>query len=292
MRAIVRALRRVRGAWRGREVTDRPLGDSSAANYADKLEGFARFASNELAALVATLPIARGGRVLDAGCGTGYLLPALERLVGPEGLVVGLDLAAAHLAQANHRATALVQADFEHLPFRSRAFDAIWMVNALNHSGGRRAAIAGLLTAVRPGGSIVVVQSALVPDMMFAWDLRLEQVVRDACLRAYRDAYGLREVDTTDVRRLVGLFREADLAEVSVRTITIERLSPLNEGDERYLRQTVFEGYWGTKLRPYLTRADWNTLLALCDPASPHYALTRPDFHHIQTLTLVRGRVS
>ncbi len=292
MRRFVRGFRRFRGAWRRRGAIQRPLGDADTADYSDKLEGFARFAARELAELVTVLRVAPGSRLLDAGCGTGHMLPILQRQVGPNGLVVGLDLARAHLSLARGRATPLVQGDFGRLPFRSGAFDAIWMVNALNHAADRPAVIRGLLEAVSPGGTVAVAQSALVPDMMFAWDLRLERIVREACLRAYRDAYGLRDTDTTGVRRLVGLLREARLLDVSVTTIPIERVSPLAVADERYLRETVFEGYWGQKLRPYLSRKDWRALSALTDPSSREYALRRSDFHHLQTLTLVHGRVA
>jgi hypothetical protein len=79
------------------------------------------------------------------------------------------------------------------------------------------------------------------------------------------------------------------MVEIAVTTVVVERVAPLDLEDERYLRETVFEGYWGEKLRPYLTRKDWSALSLLCDPRSDHYALRRPDFHHAQTLTLVRG---
>src|SRR4051794_30268610 len=39
-----------------------------------------------------------GGRLLDAGCGTGSYLPLLELHAGPEGSAVALDLADANIA--------------------------------------------------------------------------------------------------------------------------------------------------------------------------------------------------
>jgi SAM-dependent methyltransferase len=281
----------LRGRWRRRRAMNRPLGDSTAADYSDKLESFARFAAAEVADLVALLPLAPGSRVLDAGCGTGHTLPLFRQRVGPAGLVVGLDLAGAHLSMARERWTALVQADFAQLPFRASAFDTAWMVNALNHAADPPSILQALRQVVRPGGSVAVAQSALTPDMMFAWDLRLERVVREACLRAYRDAYGLRETDTAGVRRLVGLFREAGLLHVSATTAVIERVSPLDVEAERHIRETILEGYWGAKLEAYLSPTDWKTLSSLCDPSSPAYALRRRDFHHLQTLTMVQGRV-
>src|SRR5215208_5669631 len=47
-----------------------------------------------------------GQRVLDAGCGTGVLLEALTRAVGPTGRVVGLDHNPAFLADARQRVEA------------------------------------------------------------------------------------------------------------------------------------------------------------------------------------------
>jgi ubiquinone/menaquinone biosynthesis C-methylase UbiE len=284
---VVRALRRLRGAWNRGPA--RPLGDSSASDYSDKLDRFAVFASRELDALVATLPIRPASRVLDAGCGTGRLLPTLQHQAGHRGLVVGMDLSGAHIRRARRHSTRLLQGDFDRVPFQPQTFDAIWMLNALNHSADRRGAIEGLVRLLRPGGCLALAQSAMLPDLMFAWDLRLERLVNDACRRAYHDAYGLGDAESAGVRRLVGLLREAGLTNVTVTTTVVERVSPLGPEDERYLREVVFEGYWGEKLRPYLSRADWRTLTALCDPRSPQYAPARADFHHAQTVTLAVG---
>ena len=41
--------------------------------------------------LIDRLPSLKGSRVLDLGCGTGYLASVLARLVGPDGTVTGVD---------------------------------------------------------------------------------------------------------------------------------------------------------------------------------------------------------
>jgi ubiquinone/menaquinone biosynthesis C-methylase UbiE len=46
-----------------------------------------------------------GDSVLDIGCGTGILLLEAERVVGPDGTVVGLDLQPAMIKQARRRAS-------------------------------------------------------------------------------------------------------------------------------------------------------------------------------------------
>ena len=265
------------------------MGDSAAADYAAKLTLFERFAEPELTRLIGELPLAGASRVLDAGCGAGSALAAFGRRLGPGSLVVGLDLATAHLQAARTKAAALVQGDFSRLPFRGGTFDLVWMLNALNHAADPAAALRGIVAATAPGGRIVIAQSSFLPDMMFAWDLHFERRVYDACLRAYRDLYGLLERDTGAIRRLAGLAREAGLDGVTAHTIAIERLAPLAPADQRYLQEAVFDGYWGAKLRPYLSSGDWRRLTVLTDPDSAEYALRRPDFHHLQTLTAVVG---
>jgi hypothetical protein len=44
-------------------------------------------------------------------------------------------------------------------------------------------------------------------------------------------------------------------------------------------------------LQPYLLKEDYEQLTRLCDPAHPDFALRRPDFHFLQSFTLVAGVV-
>ena len=69
----------------------------------------------------------------------------------------------------------------------------------------------------------------------------------------------------------------------------IERVSPVSPADEAYLFEAIFRDTWGERLRPYLTEDDYAELSRLCDPRQPHFALRRPDFHFLQSFTLVTG---
>jgi hypothetical protein len=106
----------------------------------------------------------------------------------------------------------------------------------------------------------------------------------------YRDRYQLSERDLAGVRGLLGLLRRAGLKQVSVKSWLIERVVPLSAADEAYLLHTQFQGTWGERLRPYLSGADFSELTRLCDPADDDYALRRPDFHFLQTLTVAVAR--
>jgi SAM-dependent methyltransferase len=168
-------------------------------------------------------------------------------------------------------------------------FDLVWAVNTVNHLRDPDAGLAQLTRLLKRGGRLALGQSALLPEMYFAWDGHLERRIHEAVGRYYRGRYQLAERELTGVRAIVGLLRRARLREVSVRTRLIERVAPLRQADEAYLLEAIFRGTWGERLRPYLSRDDSEQLARLCDPHDPEYALRRPDFHFLQSFTLAVG---
>jgi SAM-dependent methyltransferase len=278
-------------------MTARPaglLGDTIARDYSRKLRLFNSFVEPELRRAIAGLGLKPGMRILDAGCGTGEALQWLCDAVAPQGAVVGIDLAAAHVsaARAGVGGRALVlQADVRQPPLAPRSFDLVWSVNTVNHLREPLAGVRGLANLLRPGGRIAVGQSSLLPDMFFAWDSRLERLTTEAVRQYYRDRYDLSERDLADTRSLVGLLRRSALGDVTAQTWIIERVSPLNPADEAYLLEAIFRDTWGERLRPYLSGEDYDELTALCDPHHPAFALRRTDFHFVQTFTVAVGRV-
>lgn len=273
------------------------LGDTPQRAYTSKLHLFNEFAAPELRALIGGLGLRNGERVLDAGCGVGLATVWLAEQVAPAGLVVGLDLSAAHVRTAQQQARQamlpimLLQGDLDSLPLAQRGFDLVWSSNTINHLRDPLTGTRQLAALLRPGGRLVLGQSLFLPEMFFAWDARLEQRVIEADRRYYRARYGLDERSTGAQRRLVGLLRDAGLQAVRTRTIAIERIAPLTPQDERYFTDAIFLQTWGERLRPYLDDDDWAELAQLCDPDSPAFCLRRPDFHHVQTYTLVIGKV-
>jgi SAM-dependent methyltransferase len=293
----------------------RTLGDTAARDYSRKLQLFAALAEPELRAAITILGLKPGMRVLDAGCGTGEALGWLSEEVGPQGEAVGFDLATAHVVAAAAHMSArttrvagnaahtrtngrpngppqrafVLQADLLRVPFRPGSFDAIWCANTINHARDPVAAVISLTALLRSGGRLAVAQSSLLPEMYFAWDSRLERMTNEAVRQYYRDRYRLSERDLTGIRSLVGWVRAAQLDDVTARTFLIERISPLRPADEAYLAEAIFRDTWGERLRPYLSASDYAELVELCNPDSARYALRRPDFHFLQSLTVVTG---
>lgn len=270
------------------------LGDTAERDYSRKLRLFNTFAEPELRQAIGTLGLRPGMRVLDAGCGTGEALAWLQREVAPHGEVIGVDLASAHVAAARAIAppgTQVLQADLLQEPLPAGPFDAVWCTNTIHHLRDPLEGVRRLAALLRPGGRLALGQSSLLPEMFFAWDARLERLTNEAVRQYYRERYRVGERELAPVRAVLGLLRSAPLQDVRAQTFMIERISPLKAADETYLREAIFRDTWGERLRPYLSAADHAELSRLCDPQAAEFALRRPDFHFLQTFTVVAGRV-
>ncbi|HZU76774.1 MAG TPA: class I SAM-dependent methyltransferase [Dehalococcoidia bacterium] len=99
--------------------------------------------------------VARGTRLLDAGCGAG-LLALLARLRGAA--VTALDASPALLEIARQRVpeAEVREGDLEALPFADAAFDAVTAVNSVFYAADMAAAMRELVRVLRPGGRVVV----------------------------------------------------------------------------------------------------------------------------------------
>jgi demethylmenaquinone methyltransferase / 2-methoxy-6-polyprenyl-1,4-benzoquinol methylase len=103
--------------------------------------------------------VREGMSFLDVGCGTGIAAEHAQRLVGPSGMVIGIDPSAGMLAEAVKRNVAnVVQGVGERLPFANNTFDFVCMSFALRH-------VADLLTTfkeynrvLKPGGTVLLLE--------------------------------------------------------------------------------------------------------------------------------------
>ncbi len=269
------------------------LGDTASRVYTRKLELFNRFAERELRAALDLLELQPGQRALDAGCGVGLITQWLAERAGPSGRAIGVDLSGQHARDALQLApgASIVQADVTRLPFPAASFDRLWCANTINHVHDPVTTLSRFARSLKPGGRLALGQSLFLPEMFFAWDERLERAVVQANRRYYREKYNLNEADTANVRNVLGWVKRAGLRDVRAHTLMIERTQPLTSLDREYFIECVFQGYWGERVRPFLSADDWRELQALTDPASPAFCLDRPDFHHLQSYTVVTGLV-
>ena len=102
-----------------------------------------------------------GQRVLDIAVGTGLLAREAAGIVGPDGLVVGLDPSFGMLTQARASlALPLVQGRAEDLPFADASFDLVTMGYALRHMADFGSVFGQFRRVLKPGGRLLVLEIA------------------------------------------------------------------------------------------------------------------------------------
>ena len=140
---------------KGVEFFDRCAGkwDATRDTYPSRL----RFLL-DLAALPA------GGRVLDAGSGTGVLLPYLMEVLGPQGHITAVDFSSQMLSLAEAKFGDYAAIDFRcgdilQLEFPPASYDAVICLNFFPHLttlAQKQVYIARAYAALRPGGKILI----------------------------------------------------------------------------------------------------------------------------------------
>lgn len=143
---------------------------------------------------VEALRLARGDTVVEIGCGTGHNFPLLVDAVGAEGRVVGVDLTAAMLVQAQRRVeragwrnVELVCSDAVELPYPPR-IDAVLSTYALTLVPGFDEVIRRTAAALGNGKRMVVVDFK-APERWPQW--LLEAIV--PVLRPFGVTLGLQD---------------------------------------------------------------------------------------------------
>jgi SAM-dependent methyltransferase len=136
------------------------------------MPGFA----DEAAAVAGRLALAPRDVVLDVACGHGNFTAELARRVGPEGLVVGLDISAAMLARAAARVrranldnVLLVRGDALALPFADGAFAKVNCSGGLHQMPDLGRALAEMARVVAPGGRLAASTFAQAGAQPHGW---------------------------------------------------------------------------------------------------------------------------
>jgi trans-aconitate methyltransferase len=111
----------------------------------------ARFVSDLASAAVDLLAIRPGERILDLGCGDGYLT---EKLAGLGARVVGVDFSPDLVAAARGRGLDVRLGNGEELAFEE-AFDGVFSNAAMHWMRRADAVVAGVRRALVPGGRFV-----------------------------------------------------------------------------------------------------------------------------------------
>ena len=165
------------------------------------------------------VPIRRGARVLEVGCGTGVVLRDVAALVGRRGAVVGVDPSRVILALARRlcrpaRGAARISlraADGARLPFAAARFDAALAVTVILHIADPLRVVREMARVTRPGGRVALqdqdfgVIAVTHPDRALT-----DRIMRGVAARIYAEPWS--------GRRLPGLLLDAGLERVRLLT--------------------------------------------------------------------------
>ena len=107
----------------------------------------------------------RSRKILEIGCGTGYVLSGLHEAF-PDLMLSGSEVSSEGLGFAAQRVpnASLFQMDARHIPFRDE-FDVVGAFDVLEHIQEDDQVLGEMRDAIRPGGGIVVT----VPQHPFLW---------------------------------------------------------------------------------------------------------------------------
>lgn len=191
--------------------------------------------------LLAPVGAQAGETVLDFGCGPGYVVAELAKIVGPAGHAHGVDVNADFIRRSEEVAREAGVSDrctFHHvldelLPFAAATIDRALVKNVLEYVPDPAAVLRELHRVLRPGGTLTAMDSDwgfVVVEPLTADEVR---EVLSAAAPAFREPH--------IGRRLRGLFRGAGFEEVKV-AVTVQP-------DERGLLRGVLENMLGYGLR-------------------------------------------
>jgi ubiquinone/menaquinone biosynthesis C-methylase UbiE len=99
-------------------------------------------------------------RILDVGCGTGYLLGRLAARAPQAEALAGIDAAPAMIGVARSKATddrlGFVVGTAERLPWPAATFDLVVSTTSFDHWADQRAGLAQCARVLAPGGCVVL----------------------------------------------------------------------------------------------------------------------------------------
>jgi ubiquinone/menaquinone biosynthesis C-methylase UbiE len=97
--------------------------------------------------------LARGKRVLEAGCGTGLVLSRLQRVARE---AHGFDLSSGMVQRAGQRGLSVALGSVTEVPFRDDSFDFVCSFKVLAHVPQITDALRELVRVTRPGGMLAL----------------------------------------------------------------------------------------------------------------------------------------
>lgn len=120
--------------------------------------------NNRLSNLVKLFPLQKGMSVLDMGCGSGHLIPHIQKKIGPQGLLVGADFSEKMIVIGRSKFPSadvhLVQTDAHQAGIQSELFDLVLCVALFPHLDQKLNALREFNRLLKPQGQLIIAHSS------------------------------------------------------------------------------------------------------------------------------------
>lgn len=169
---------------------------------------------DEHVAMFESLNVERGCRVLDYGCGPGFMSLGLGELVGPTGRVFGVDLNAQFVADANKRADLIEQISYLQtngldIPLPDRSVNRVFCKNVLEYVPDPARTMAEFSRVLEDNGRLLIIDSDWRFVFVEPWGAEGTARFFDAASVAFKTP----EIGRTLVRRVEDAgFTDVDLS--------------------------------------------------------------------------------
>jgi ubiquinone/menaquinone biosynthesis C-methylase UbiE len=141
-------------------------------------EGESREVSVQREQIAKALAVSPGMTVADIGAGTGLFLPDFDRGVGSEGRVYAVEISPKFLEHLRERAkreklarVEVVEALEDSVALPAASVDLAFVCDTYHHFEFPQSTLASLYTAIRPGGSLVILDFDRIPGKSRPWVL-------------------------------------------------------------------------------------------------------------------------
>ncbi len=150
--------------------------DLEVGQWVERFEGESRAVYARRAEIVAALGLAPGMAIADVGAGTGFFTALFDRAVGAGGRVYAVEISPGFLAHLRQRAAreglaavAVVEGTARSVELPAASIDVAFLCDVYHHFEHPEATLASLRRALRPGGTLVLIDFERIPGETSAY---------------------------------------------------------------------------------------------------------------------------
>ncbi len=146
--------------------------DFEIDQWLERFEGESRAVYARRAEIVESIALAPGDRIADIGAGTGFFTALFDEQVGDEGSVFAVEISPGFLAHLRERAAReglasvrVVEGSERSVELAPASIDVAFVCDVYHHFEHPEATLASIRQALRPGGTLVLIDFERIPGV-------------------------------------------------------------------------------------------------------------------------------